>query len=57
MAKPNGYRQFKHIAQPNRDLFNVMTFGSGDARSQPVYWYITTAGDDPERQSLGWELH
>lgn len=44
-------------AQPNRDLYDVMTFGSGDARTQPAYWYITTAGDDPERQSLGWELH
>jgi phage terminase large subunit-like protein len=44
-------------AQPNRDLYDVMTFGSGDARTQPLYWYITTAGDDPERQSLAWELH
>jgi phage terminase large subunit-like protein len=44
-------------AQPNRDLYDVMIFGSGDARTQPVYWYISTAGDDPERQSLGWELH
>jgi len=44
-------------AQPNRDLFDVMTFGSGDARKQPLFWFITTAGDDPDRQSIGWELH
>jgi phage terminase large subunit-like protein len=44
-------------AQPNRELYDVMTFGSGDARKQPLFWYITTAGYDPERQSLGWELH
>jgi phage terminase large subunit-like protein len=44
-------------AQPDRRLFDVMTFGSGDARKQPLFWYITTAGDDPERQSLGWDLH
>ena len=44
-------------AQPNRDLYDVMTFGSGDARTQPLYWYITTAGDDPDRQSIAWELH
>jgi phage terminase large subunit-like protein len=44
-------------AQPNRKLFDVMTFGSGDARTQPFFWYITTSGDDPERQSLCWELH
>lgn len=44
-------------AQPNRDLYDVMTFGSGDARLQPLYWYITTAGDDPDRTSIGWEVH
>ena len=44
-------------AQPNRDLFDVMTFGAGDARLQPIWWFITTAGDDPDRVSIGWEQH
>ena len=44
-------------AQPNRDLWGVMTAGSGDAREQPVWWVITTAGDDPDRHSIGWEIH
>jgi phage terminase large subunit-like protein len=34
-----------------------MTFGSGDARLQPIWWVITTAGDDPDRVSIGWEQH
>ncbi|KKL44576.1 hypothetical protein LCGC14_2364270, partial [marine sediment metagenome] len=33
-------------AQPNRDLFDVLTIGTGDARRQPVFFYITTAGYD-----------
>lgn len=44
-------------AQPNRKLWDVMTFGAGDARLQPIWWVITTAGDDPDRVSIGWELH
>jgi len=44
-------------AQPNRDLYDVMTFGSGDARRQPLYFFITTGGKDPERTSIGWEVH
>lgn len=44
-------------SQPNRDLWDVMTFGSGDAREQPIWWIITTAGDDPDRNSIGWEIH
>jgi phage terminase large subunit-like protein len=44
-------------AQPNRDLWDVMTFGAGDARLQPIWWIITTAGDDPDRVSIGWEQH
>jgi phage terminase large subunit-like protein len=43
--------------QPNRDLFDVMTKGAGDARLQPIWWLITTAGDDPDRVSIGWEVH
>lgn len=44
-------------AQPNRELWDVMTFGAGDAREQPIWWVITTAGDDPDRVSIGWEIH
>ncbi len=42
-------------AQPNRDLFDVMTKGSGDARMQPLFFLITTAGND--RNSICWEVH
>ena len=44
-------------AQPNRHLYDVMTDGSGDARLQPLFFVITTAGDDPDRGSIGWEVH
>lgn len=44
-------------AQPNRDLWDVMTFGAGSARRQPVWIVLTTAGDDPDRKSIGWEIH
>lgn len=44
-------------AQPNRDLWDVMTFGSGSARKEPLWWVITTSGDDPDRNSVGWEQH
>jgi phage terminase large subunit-like protein len=44
-------------AQPNRDLWDVMTFEAGAARAQPIWWVITTAGDDPDRVSVGWEQH
>lgn len=44
-------------AQRNRDLWDVMTFGAGDARLQPVWIVLTTAGDDPDRKSIGWEVH
>lgn len=43
--------------QPNRDLWDVMTKGSFLARRQPLLWVITTAGDDPDRVSIGWEIH
>ena len=42
-------------AQPNRDLFDVMTKGSGDARKQPLFFLITTAGTD--RNSVCFEQH
>ena len=32
--------------QPDRKLFDVMTKGSGDARTQPLFFLITTAGTD-----------
>ena len=44
-------------AQPNRDLWDIMTFGAGDAREMPVWIVLTTAGDDPDRKSIGWEVH
>lgn len=44
-------------AQPNRKLWDVMTFGAGDARRQPTWIVLTTAGDDPDRNSIGWEVH
>lgn len=44
-------------AQPTRGLWDVMTFGAGDAREQPIWWIITTAGDDADRVSIGWEIH
>lgn len=42
-------------AQPNRELFDVMTKGSGDARAQPLFFLITTAGTD--RNSVCFEQH
>ena len=42
-------------AQPNRELFDVMTKGSGDARTQPLFFLITTAGTD--RNSICYEQH
>lgn len=44
-------------AQPNRRLWDVMVSGSGDTRRQPVWLVLTTAGDDPDRNSIGWEVH
>ena len=41
--------------QPDRKLFDVMTRGSGDARMQPLYFLITTAGTDTK--SICYETH
>ena len=41
--------------QPNRKLYDVMTQGSGDARMQPLYFLITTAGNNTE--SICYEVH
>jgi len=42
-------------AHPDRKLYEVLTKGSGDARRQPLFFIITTAGID--RNSVCWELH
>lgn len=42
-------------AQPNRQLYDVLTKGSGDAREQPVFFMITTAGND--KNSICYEVH
>ena len=44
-------------AQPNRDMWEVMTGAAGAAHEQPVWIVLTTAGDDPDRNSIGWEIH
>ena len=41
--------------QPNRQLYDVLTKGSSDARQNPLYFIITTAGND--RHSIAYELH
>lgn len=41
--------------QPNRKLYDVMTKGSGDARMQPLFFLITTAGNDTN--SICYEVH
>ena len=41
--------------QPNRKLYDVMTQGSGDARMQPLYFLITTAGTNTN--SICYEIH
>lgn len=41
--------------QPNRKLYDVLTKGSGDAREQPLFFIITTAGTD--KNSICYELH
>ena len=42
-------------AQPDRRLYDVMTKGSGDARTQPLFFLITTAGND--QNSICYEVH
>lgn len=44
-------------AQPSRDLWDVMTGAAGASRRQPAWIVLTTAGDDPDRNSIGWEIH
>ena len=42
-------------SQPNRKLYDVLTKGSGDARMQPLFFLITTAGT--ETHSICYEIH
>lgn len=44
-------------AQPSRELWDIMTGAAGASRRQPVWIVLTTAGDDPDRGSIGWEIH
>lgn len=37
------------------DLARMLTTGSGDAREQPLFIYLTTAGNS--LQGYGWEMH
>ena len=41
--------------QPNRQLYDVLTKGSSDARQNPLHFIITIAGND--RHSIAYELH
>lgn len=43
-------------AQPSREFHDVMTTGVFAAREQPLLIYITTAGNDPDRTSICWEV-
>ena len=40
-----------------RDRWEVLTVGSDAARRQQAVLVLTTAGDDPDRTSIGWEVH
>ncbi|MEQ8154487.1 MAG: terminase TerL endonuclease subunit [Clostridiaceae bacterium] len=40
---------------PNADLAKMLTTGSGDAREQPLFIYLTTAGD--KLSGYGWDMH
>lgn len=40
-----------------RELYDILTHGTGLARRDPLRIVLTTAGDDPDRVTIGWELH
>ena len=44
-------------AQPNRRLWDTLTEGSNAARRQQTVIVLTTAGNDPDRKSIAWEIH
>ncbi len=39
------------------ELWDVLTAGSDAARRQQAVIVLTTAGDDPDRKSIGWIIH
>ena len=39
------------------ELWDVLTAGSDAARRQQAVIVLTTAGDDPDRKSIGWAIH
>ena len=43
------------FAAPNRQLYDILCKGSSDARSNPLFFFITTAGNN--RNSICYELH
>ena len=45
----------KKMVKAIEKLYDVMTQGSGDARMQPLYFLITTAGNDTN--SICYEIH
>ena len=40
-----------------RERWRVLTVGSDAARAQQTVLVLTTAGNDPDRTSIGWEIH
>ena len=40
-----------------RERWRVLTVGSDAARAQQSVLVLTTAGNDPDRTSIGWEIH
>ena len=54
-GEQHGDQRQKAHTQPTRALYDVMTQGSGDARKQPLWFFLTTAGTD--RNSICWEVH
>lgn len=40
---------------PNPDLAKMLTTGSGDAREEPLFIYLTTAGN--QLRGYGWDMH
>lgn len=40
-----------------RALYDILTHGTGLARREPLRIVLTTAGDDPDRVTIGWDLH
>ena len=43
------------LAQPNRELYDVMTKGAGDARRQPLNFILSTAGTN--KRSICYEVY